>query len=274
MRRPLTIAAALLALPAAAPATARAQDWDGDARVERNAFTWAGAVPAGRWIYVRNLNGPVRVERGGDRVEVTADRRARGGADPNRVRFVVQKAGDGQSAIVCALWDDRGSCDERGSHYDDRGDDRRRGSVSVDFTVRVPAGVRVDVNTVNGGLEVRGVLGEVVARTVNGSVHAETGGGPVSAQTVNGSVDARMASTGDARDLDFGTINGSVNVELPPSVGAEVELSTVNGRVNTEFPVTIQGRIDPRRLRATVGDGSRRVRLHTVNGSVTLRRGG
>lgn len=267
-------AAALLLLP---PAAARAQDWDRDARVERGAFTWAGAVPAGRWIYVRNLNGPIRVERAtGDRVEVTADRRARGGADPRRVRFVAQKAGDGQSMVVCALWNDRGSCDERGSHYDGSGDDDgdRHGSVSVDFTVRVPAGVRVDVNTVNGGLEVRGASGEVVARTVNGGVRAETDGGPVSARTVNGSIDARMSSAGDARELDFGSVNGSVSVELPASLGAEVELSTVNGGVNTDFPVTIQGRIDPRHLRATLGDGSRRVRLHTVNGSVSLRRGG
>lgn len=272
----MTSAIARLALAALllAPAIARAQD-DGDTRVERNAFTWSGAVPAGRWIYVRNLNGPIHVERGGDRVEVTADRRTHGGADPRRVRFVTQKAGDGGSMIVCALWNDRGSCDERGSHYDggDNNDGDRRGSVSVDFTVRVPAGVRVDVNTVNGGLEVRGAASEVVARTVNGGIRAETAGGPVSARTVNGSVDARMASVGDARDLDFGSVNGSVSAEFPPSLGAEIELSTVNGRVNTDFPVTIQGRIDPRRLRVTLGDGSRRVRLHTVNGSVSLRRG-
>jgi hypothetical protein len=49
-------------------------------------------------------------------------------------------------------------------------------------------------------------------------------------------------------------------------------MSTVNGRVSTEFPVTISGRIDPRRLRATIGDGSRRVTMRTVNGSVELRR--
>ena len=270
---PATTRLALAAL-ALAPAAARAQ-WNGDERTERNVFTWAGAVPAGRWIYVRNLNGPIRVERGGDRVEVTADRRTQGGADPRRVRFVAQKAGDGQSMIVCALWDDRGSCDERGSHYNGgTNDGERRGSVSVTFTVRVPAGVRVDVNTVNGGLEVRGVSSEVVARTVNGSIRAETAGGPVRARTVNGSVDARMASVGDVRDLEFGSVNGSVSAEFPPSLGAEIELSTVNGRVNTDFPVTVQGRIDPRRLRVTLGDGSRQVRLHTVNGSVSLRRGG
>jgi DUF4097 and DUF4098 domain-containing protein YvlB len=81
-----------------------------------------------------------------------------------------------------------------------------------------------------------------------------------------------MRDVGDARDLDFSTTNGSVSVEMPASLGAEVELSTVNGRVSTEFPITVSGRIDPKRLRATIGDGARRVRLRTVNGNVELRR--
>lgn len=257
------------------PSVTRAQD--DPSRVEHNAFTWEGRVPAGRWLYVKNLNGPVRVEAAsGDQVVITADRATRGDADPRQVRFVAQKAEDGQGEVVCALWGASSTCDEHGYHGErhsgDCGGNGCNGSVSVAFTVRVPRGVRVDLATVNGGLDVRGATADVVANAVNGSVHAETGGGPVSARTVNGSVWARMLGTGDARDLEFSSVNGSVTVEMPASLGAEVELSTVNGRVGTEFPVTISGRIDPRRLRATIGDGSRHVRLRTVNGSVELRR--
>jgi hypothetical protein len=274
-RRVALLAPATLMLAAlAAPSTAAAQD---DGRREARAFTWQGTIPAGRWIHVRNLNGPVRVERGtGSQVEVVAERRWGRDADPERVRFVAQKASDGQSMVVCALWGDDASCDEDGmssgrrSWRDDRGD----GWVSVHFTVRVPAGVRADLRTVNGAVEVRGATAEVVARTTNGSIRAESEGGPVSARTVNGSIDARMRAVGDARDLDFSTTNGSVTVEMPAALGAEVEMSTVNGRVNTEFPVTVSGRIDPKHLRATIGNGGGpRVRLRTVNGSVDLRRG-
>lgn len=258
------------------PAVGAAQP-DGPERVERDAFTWQGRVPAGRWLYVKNLNGPIRVEPGsGDQVVVTADRRSRGNADPKQVRFVTQKADDGQGVVICALWTPESTCDERGyhteRHRDDGDDDHDHGWVSADFTVRLPRGVRIDVATINGAVEVRGATDEVVARTINGSVRAETGGGPVSARTVNGSVWARMSETGSARDLEFTTVNGSVTVEMPPSLGADVELSTVTGRVGSEFPVTLTGRIDPRRLRATVGDGSRHVRLRTVNGNVDLRR--
>ncbi len=262
------LAGAALLLPAAAAAQSE--------RREANAFTWQGSVPAGRWIYVKNLNGPIRVERGGDRVEVTAERRWGRDADPRRVRFTAEKARDGQSMVFCALWSESARCDEDGYSDGDRrrdwSDDRDDGWVSVEYTVRVPDGVKVDVRTVNGGVEVRGATAEVVARTTNGTVRAETLGGPVDARTTNGSIHASMRSVGDARDLEFRTTNGSVTVEMPSNLGAEVEMSTVNGRVHTEFPVTVSGRIDPRRLRATIGDGRRRVVLRTVNGSIDLRR--
>jgi hypothetical protein len=263
----------LLALAAVAPAAARAQDDDDrQGRTERNVFTWSGQVAPGRWLYLRNLNGPVRVERAsGNQVEVSADRTTRRG-DPKAVRFEAKRADDGQGMVVCALWHE-GSCDASGYRgNNDSWNNNRRDEVSVAFTVRVPDGVRVDVSTVNGGLEIRGASSEVVARTTNGPVRAESSGGPVTAHTTNGPVYARMTRLGDARDLDFATTNGSVVVEMPDDLGAEVTMSTTNGTVSTEFPATVQGRVDPRRLTLRLGDGSRRVRLRTTNGNVELRR--
>jgi hypothetical protein len=182
------LAPLLLVLAAAVtPLVARAQDDDDrSARTERNAFTWSGQLPAGGWLYLRNLNGPVRVERAsGGQVEVTADRTTRRG-DPRSVRFEARRAADGRGMVVCALWHD-GSCDESG--YRSRGGgwaSGRRDEVSVAFTVRVPAGVRLDLSTVNGGLEIRGASSEVVAHTTNGPVRAESSGGPVTARTTNG----------------------------------------------------------------------------------------
>jgi DUF4097 and DUF4098 domain-containing protein YvlB len=205
-------------------------------------------------------------------VEVTAVKRWRRG-DPDEVRIQTVKANDG-SVVVCALWGDEGRCEEDGYRSSGRGwGSNNRNDVSVNFTVRVPAGVRVDVSTTNGELSVTGVTSEVVAHTTNGDVRAESSGGPVSARTTNGNITARMRELGDARDLDFATTNGSVIVEVPASLGAEVDMATTNGHVASDFSMTLSGRVNPRRLRATIGDGSRRLRLHTTNGNVELRKG-
>jgi hypothetical protein len=242
-------------------------------RVEREAFTWAGKIPEGRWINVRNMNGTIEVERAtGDRVEVVATRHTRRG-NPEFVRFEVRKYGaNEQDVLVCALWGENSSCSDlsyRGS-YGDRG--ARQNEVSVEFKVRVPRGVKIAVHSVNGEVRVDGATAEVDAETTNGSILVSTTGGPVNASTTNGSVRAMMGKFDLKSDLRFETTNGSVIAEFAEDIDAEVDLSTVNGRFLTDFPVTISGRIDPRRLRATLGKGGPRIRLSTTNGNVELRK--
>ena len=142
----------------------------------------------------------------------------------------------------------------------------------MEFEIRVPKGVKVGVWSVNGGVSVDGVSNEVRAGTVNGSVEASSTGGPVQASTVNGSVRATMGRWDGDQDLTFSSVNGSVVAEFTGDIDADIDLSTVNGRFQTDWPVTISGRIDPRRLRATLGKGGRRIRLSTVNGNVELRK--
>ena len=254
----------LAAVAAAAPVAAQT-------RTEREAFTWSGRVPEGRWIMIRNMNGTVDVTPSTtDRVEVVASRSTRRG-NPEYVRFETKKYGAGdQDVLVCALWGDNSGCDETG--YRSRNDGRHGNEVVVNFDVRVPRGVKVAAFSTNGEVRVRDVTGEVEAETTNGAVSVTTASGPVNASTTNGSVRVVMGSFPLQSDMTFETTNGSVIVSFADDLNAEVDLRTVNGRFLSDFPVTISGRIDPRRLRATLGKGGPRIRLATVNGNVELRK--
>lgn len=235
-----------------------------------NAFTWSGSVPSGRTIAIKNVNGGIDVTRStSGRVEVTAEKRWRRG-NPEMVRIEQKKFGD--DVVICALFNEGSTCEEDGIRNERRLRWNENNDVSVHFQVRVPEGVRVDLNTVNGGIEVRDVTTEVRAQTVNGGITARSAGGPVRARTTNGSITVAMGSLGNADDLDYQTVNGSITLELPSNFGAELELGTVNGRVSTDFPITISGTLSPRRLRGTIGDGRTRLRASTVNGSVSLRK--
>lgn len=240
-------------------------------QTEDNAFTWSGRVPTGHWIRVRNLSGDIDVtSSNSDRVEVTATKRWRR-SDPQSVRFEVRKSGpDEDDVLICAIWNDRSDCDENG--YRSHNGSGRNNDVSVQFRVAVPRGVKIGVSTVNGAVGVEGATSEVQASSVNGEVEASSSGGPVNASTVNGSVTARMGRFDNDENLDFSTVNGNVVVEFTGDLDADVELSTVNGSFHTDYPVTLNGRLDPRHLRAKLGRGGPRIRLTTVNGSVELRR--
>lgn len=244
----------------------------GQQRQSATSFNWSGRVPAGRWIRVRNLNGPITVSAAtGDNVEVTAVKRWRRG-DTAVVHFETQKFGQGnENVLICALWGERSSCDEHG--YESHGDrGMRNNDVSVEFRVALPKGVKLGVSTVNGAVNVDGATSEVEAETVNGELEVSTTGGPVNASNVNGSVRARLGHLEPDANMDFTTVNGSVSVEFGGDFGADVELETVNGSLNTNFEMTVSGRLDPKHLRAHVGRaGGPRIRLSTVNGNVELR---
>ena len=240
---------------------------------EANAFTWSGNIPAGRSILIRNINGPIRVERGSGRVEVSADKEwRRGNAEDVRIE---QKRLSNDDIMICAMWHPESRCEENGITTPRNASrrDNRNNDVKVSFTVRVPDGVKVDVNTVNGELHVSGASAEVVARTVNGDIEARSTGGPVRASTVNGDIDVTMGSLGNVDELEYETVNGSVTLQFPSNFSAQLDLSTVNGRVQTDFPITLSGSLSPRRLRGTVGSGAIKLSASTVNGGISLRRG-
>jgi len=265
IRTVATLAAiAALAMPASAQRPAGTTS-------NGNTFDWSGAIPAGSWLRIANLNGSIDVEpASGNTAEVHGEKKWREG-DPSRVRFVVAK--DGDNVTVCALWNEDDSCDEDGYHSrgNHRGNDHN--DVSVKFTVKLPKGVRVQANTVNGSLDIAGASAEVVAHTVNGRIDAASTSGPVDAETVNGSIHVRMdAIPSNTQSLEYSTVNGSVTLEVPSDFAGELEMETVNGSLESDFPVTMQGRFNPRHLRAKIGEGGPTIHLRTVNGSVNLRK--
>ena len=238
-------------------------------------WNWSGQLGEGRTVYLRNVNGAVRIEQGsGNTVEVRAEKRWRRG-DPDWVRLEARVAGGGSGDVfICALFSERATCDEQGYHGNSNGDrDRRQrdNDVSVTFVLKVPASARVNASTVNGGLEVTGTRGEIIARTVNGNIDARSTSGRVEASTVNGDIDVRTSVKG-ADGVEYHTINGSITIELDANAAADVDLSTVNGRISSDFPMTLDGNINPRRIRATIGAGGASIRARTVNGSVRIRK--
>ncbi|HEX6943019.1 MAG TPA: DUF4097 family beta strand repeat-containing protein [Gemmatimonadaceae bacterium] len=244
-------------------------------------FRWDGSISSGRWVYARNLNGSVKVERAtGNRLEVTAVKRWRRG-NPEDVKVEVTRVGSGEGdVLVCAIWRDlTEDCDERGYRTQNNRNRRDRWSrdnddddVSLEITVRVPEGVKLDISSINGGLDITGATAEVEAHTVNGGIEARSSGGPVNASTVNGEIDVRMGAIGNG-NLDFSTTNGSITVTVPDGLNADITMRTVNGSVGSDFPMTVNGRISPRRIAATIGRGGMKIDLTTVNGSIDLRRG-
>jgi hypothetical protein len=240
-------------------------------------FRWQGRVQAGQTIEIKGVNGNVRAEgSGGNQVEVVANKKGRR-SDPKEVEIrVLEHAG---GVTICAVYpsSDASRPNEcqpgRDGHMNVSNND-----VSVDFIVKVPTGVRFSGRTVNGEVEAERIGADVEASTVNGSINISASG-IAQAKTVNGSIKAAMGNATWANELMFNTVNGSITLELPSALSAEMRAETLNGDISSDFAMNMQsaqegGRGRPKRVAATIGSGGRSLALKTVNGDINLKRGG
>ncbi|WP_222919716.1 DUF4097 family beta strand repeat-containing protein [Natrinema sp. SYSU A 869] len=159
----------------------------------------------------------------------------------------------------------------------------------LDLEATVPDGVRVasaatangDINvrdvigeleadTTNGRIDVQGIDGGLVAESTNGSVQAVGVSGDVRAETTNGDIEVTAAGSDSDGDVIAKSTNGAVTVRTPPSPDATVSALTTNGAVSLEGFDNMNASSDDS-VDVTLGDGTRRIRLETTNGDITVR---
>lgn len=232
-------------------------------------FEWRGTVLQGNAIEIKGVNGDITAQpAAGGEVEVSAIRTGRR-SDPNSVRLEVVQHGDG--VTICALYPDAGNRSNECRPGSEGRMNVKDNDVNVAFTVRVPAGVRFVGRTVNGDVSAGPLTAPLSIRTVNGTAEFSTSAHG-EASTVNGSIKGDMGSALWDGELSFSTVNGSITLDLPADISADVRATTVNGDITTDFPLTVSGRITRRALNGTIGAGGRSLELETVNGSVKLNR--
>lgn len=146
-------------------------------------------------------------------------------------------------------------------------DDKR-----IDYVLRIPPTVALDLKTVNGRITTKGGEGETRIATVNGPIELETAGShEVRATTVNGSV--RATFTQSFSGARFNTVNGGVEATLPKNASFSVDLSQVNGDFEASFPLSIHSNPGSRRVSGEVNGGEHELKIVTVNGDVELANG-
>ncbi len=234
-------------------------------------FRWTGRLAQGKSIEIKNINGDISAEpASGDELEVTAAKSAKR-SDPSQVEIKVVEHPGG--VTICAVYqsDDPSSpntCEPGRSkgHMNVRNND-----VKVAFKVRVPAGVNLLGRTVNGEISALELGGNIESTTVNGSINISTNG-YAQASTVNGDITARLRDANWPGSIDFKTVNGTINLDLPAATSSKVEATTLNGEIASDFPLTMLESTSRKHLSGTIGGGGREINLKTVNGSIHLKR--
>lgn len=162
-------------------------------------------------------------------------------------------------------------------------------SASESITVTVPVETSLHLRSSNGSVSVDGVHGEIDAETSNGSLRLMNVSGSVLANTHNSKITVSMDRVDPSKPSAFSTLNGSIEVTLPPDLKARMKMTTDNGSIYSDFDVTVSAggatsqpnntsdgryrlRFD-RTVQGTInGGGGADLTFRTANGSIVIRK--
>jgi Putative adhesin len=196
------------------------------------------------------------------------------GWDRNEVRLEAVKHADADEdlqAITIAI-DARPDAVEIETKYPHHFfDDHHSGR--VDYTLSVPNRARIDsIKLVSGDLRLEGLTGDVDASSVSGEIRAEGLTGAVHLSGVSGTIEASF-DRDPGRRVSLSTVSGSIVLGLMPDANANVSAETVSGGIHSDLPIEVnQHQWVGQSLHGTLGNGEGQIDLHTVSGSIELRR--
>lgn len=156
------------------------------------------------------------------------------------------------------------------------------GGHEIEWTVKIPKGLTVDLRTVNGGVRMNGLTGEIYAKSTNGGIKGENLIiDKLEASVVNGGVTIDLDSPLDATDsVELSCVNGGVTLGLPAESKATISARAVNGGVRVSDELKAEQDDDSRdterrrRFDGKLNGGGARVNANTTNGGVRINRAG
>ena len=218
-------------------------------------------APGGR-IEISNVSGKIQVSPGeGNAVEVYAKRIGKA-SSPDGAKAALERA-----QVV-----DRseGGVIKIETKLEGSGVVIGNSQTQVEYVVRVPSSAELKVTTVNGGVELTGLTGRVIAEATNGAIRASDMGGPLEASTTNGGVEVDLAKVSDG-GVKLECTNGGIKLKVPRDAKATISARISNGGIAADgLDIENRGESNRRRLNGDLNGGGPRIELQGTNGGIAI----
>jgi hypothetical protein len=147
-----------------------------------------------------------------------------------------------------------------------------RGNQDVRFELKLPRALaRIRLSSANGAIRLSDIKGEILVEGTNGSIELTNVVGVSKIRTTNGTIRATLLEASD-RNMEFESVNGSIDLTVPPDFEADLEASTVHGGITIDdtFGVQVEKGVVGQKARGEIGQGGERLRISTTNGNIKL----
>ena len=143
------------------------------------------------------------------------------------------------------------------------------------LNLQVPAKANLEIKCTNCGETVLAdMAGDIDVNVTNGAIRLTNMTGAVLAHSLNSRILAAFEKA-PQKPISLSTMNGGLDVSLPPELKANLSVKTTNGKIYSDYDVRLSGGtlMQPGKgLSGTVNGGGIDMRLTSFNGSIYLRR--
>lgn len=148
-----------------------------------------------------------------------------------------------------------------------------------DFTIRIPEGIKLEVNTSTlGSLNVTGLSSELEVTSNVGNIKLIDVTGPVTASTSTGAIDVIFTSVNQNAPISLTTATGDIDVSLPNDTKTNIEMKSTMGSVYSNFDLTPprEDGLKPvggqRKIKGQLNGGGVKIKLSSSTGDIYLRK--
>lgn len=161
---------------------------------------------------------------------------------------------------------------------------------TVDLNIQVPQRASLELSCLNDGdIKVENLTGEFEINNTNGGITMNNISGAVVAHALNENVVVTFAKVDPGKSMSFTSLNGDIDVTLPPDVRATVKLKSDNGEIYSDFdirlePSTVKTEEDGRKkggkyriqlektMIGVINGGGPEMQFATFNGDIYIRK--
>lgn len=156
----------------------------------------------------------------------------------------------------------------------------------VNYTIKVPENLKLEIDNVNGDVDLRDLTGNANISVISGNITGERLYGETRLEVVNGHITVTLDST---KGLNIDAVNGNINLFVTELFKGQIKATTVNGKVKIDDKLkfehghsekdTIKSEdkhkfeiiySDKNSFKGIIGNSETDVKIEVVNGKVNI----
>jgi hypothetical protein len=152
----------------------------------------------------------------------------------------------------------------------------------VDYVIKVPQNMSVSITETNwhgDGFKLDNISGEIEVNAKSSDIEITNAAGPIVANTTNGNINVIYKSLNQEKPNSIKSINGYVDITLPPSAKGAIKMRSMNGEIFTNFEIALKTAEDQTtriggggKIEGSINGGGVEMDLNTINDNIYLRK--